>query len=152
MTDAEREARRQQFQTAMEQMQNDSQSVRDKAVKQISAILTPKQKENFNKMLGKPFDLTLLNDGRGPDNPYNPARGRGRGPGGGGPPGGGPGGGGGTSTANAAGAGTTPASTTGTTGTAATSTKGTLAKPASKTATKGAPTSKTTTTKTATSK
>ena len=141
MTDAEREARRIQFQTAMEQMQNDSQSVRDKAVKQVGAVLTKKQKETFNKLLGKPFDLTLLNDGRGPDNPYNPARG-------------GPRprtwrwwasgytGGGGTPTVAAA--GTTATSTTGTTGTAATTTtRGTQAKPASKTAAKTASASKT---------
>jgi len=144
MTDAEREARRLQFQTAMEQMQNDSQSVRDKAVKQVSAVLTKKQKENFNKMLGKPFDLTLLNDGRGPDNPYNPNRGgRGRGPGGGGPGGGPPTpGGGGTPTVAAA--STTATSTSGTTGTSVTTaTKGAQTKGTSKTATKAAPTSKT---------
>ncbi len=129
-----------QFQSAMEQMQNDSQSVRDKAVKLIAGILTKKQKEKFNKMQGKPFDLTLLNDGRGPDNPYNPARGgRGRGPGGGGPPGT-PGGGG---TPTVAAASTTATSTSGTTGTAATSTtKGAQTKGTGKTAAKGATTGK----------
>ena len=74
MTDAEREARRAQFQTAMEKTQTDSQSVKDKAIKLIGGVLTKNQKTTFNNLLGKPFDLTLLNDGRGPDNPFNPAR------------------------------------------------------------------------------
>ena len=141
MTDAEREARRLQFQTAMEQMQTDSQSVRDKAVKMVSAALTKKQKEKFNQMLGKPFDLTLLNDGRGPDNPYNPARNRGRGPGGGGPPG--APGTGATGTVAAAGTATATSGTTGATATSTANAKAAQTKGTTKTQPKTATPAKT---------
>ena len=53
MTDAEREARRLQFQTAMEQMQNDSQSVRDKAVKQICGGLDQEAEREFQQDAGQ---------------------------------------------------------------------------------------------------
>ncbi len=38
--------------------------------------MTKAQKTKFNSMLGKPFDVALLNDGDGPNNPFNPGGGR----------------------------------------------------------------------------
>jgi hypothetical protein len=138
MTDAEREARRVQFQQAMDQMNTQSVSIKDQAVAAIGGILTKNQKANFNKMLGKPIDLSLLNDGRGPDNPFNPAGNRFRGPGGG--PGGRPPGGGttGTATATTAGSGTAASGSTSTGSTTATGTMTATTKNATtKYATKG---------------
>jgi hypothetical protein len=138
LTDAEQQARRLQFQQAMEQMNTQSTSIKDQAVAKIGTILTKNQKANFNKMLGKPFDLSLLNDGRGPDNPFNPGGNRFRGPGGG--PGGRPPGGGttGTATATTAGSGTAASGSTSTGSTTATATTaGTTKNATTKNAAKG---------------
>ena len=43
-----------------------AQGLKDQAVQQVSQILTKAQRGRFNSMLGPPFDLALLNDGRGP--------------------------------------------------------------------------------------
>jgi hypothetical protein len=143
LSDAEREARRAQFQQAMQQMNDQSTNLKDQAVKAVGAILTKGQKAKFNQLIGKPFDLSQLNDGRGPDNPFNPGGNRFRGPGGG--PGGNrpPGGTTGTATASTAGTGTAASGTTATgatattaTGTTATTKNATQAKYATKAQTK----------------
>jgi hypothetical protein len=139
-TDADRQARQAQVQAQMDKMRSSSTSLKDNAVAQIAKILTKNQRAKFNSMLGSPFELALLNDGRGPNNNNNFGPGGAGGPGGpggaGGPGGGGPGGG-------------TPAAATGNTATtknAATTKNGTT--------TKNAATTKSTTpaTKSATSK
>ncbi len=85
-TDAERQTMREQFQTKMqgqmEKMRTTSEGLKDKAVQQVSQILTKAQRAKFNAMLGPPFDLALLDNARGPNT--NAA---------GGPPAGSPGGG-----------------------------------------------------------
>jgi len=94
-TDAEREARMAQFQQARDQMRTGTQTAKSKAIAAIKKVLTAAQLKKFDTMQGKTFDLALLNDGAGPNNPFDPGGGGGRGFGGpGGPPGGGPGGGG----------------------------------------------------------
>jgi hypothetical protein len=133
-TDADRQARQAQVQAQMDKMRSSSTSLKDNAVAQIAKILTKNQRAKFNSMLGSPFELALLNDGRGPNNNNNFGPGGAGGPGG--PGGGGPGGG-------------TPAAATGNTATtknAATTKNGTT--------TKNAATTKSTTpaTKSATSK
>jgi hypothetical protein len=90
LTPEERRAQFQQMQAMMQQTQTDSTSLKEKTIAQIGRILTPAQKKKFTALQGKPFDVTLLNYGRGPNNPFKPGAGQnGRGPGGGGPPGGG---------------------------------------------------------------
>ena len=127
LTPEERRAQFQQMQARMEKSQTDSTSLKEKTIAQVGRILTQTQKKKFAALQGKPFDLTLLNNGRGPNNPFNRY---GRGPGGGDPPGG-----------NGTPATTATASATMATGTATTAT------------TKGAVTTKATTkAKTATSK
>jgi hypothetical protein len=59
------EAMRERFQTHMEQMRTSAQGLEDSAVQQVTRILTKAQRTKFNAMLGPPFDLALLNDGRG---------------------------------------------------------------------------------------
>jgi hypothetical protein len=135
LSDAEREARRVQFQQTMVQMQTQSTGLKDQAVAAIGAILTKTQRANWSKLIGKPFDISMLNDERGPDNPFNPG-GRFRGGPGGRGPGGGPGGGGTAGTAAGAGTAAPGGTATGTTtGTAATTTTKTAAP--TKYATKG---------------
>jgi hypothetical protein len=131
-TPEERRAQFQQMQAKVQKTQTDSTSLKEKTIAQVGRILTPTQKKKFAALQGKPFDLTLLNYGRGPNNPFNLSGGwNGRGPGGGGPPGGG----------NGTPATTATASATTATGTATTAT------------TKGAVTTKATAkAKTATSK
>jgi len=134
-SDAEAQARREQFQKVIEQSRTGTETAKAKAIDRIGNILTKTQKTKFAALQGKPFDLKALNDGNGPNNPFNPGGGN-FGPGGGGPGGGGPGGrpAGGTTTASAnsntgaqtkAGTPTNPAtgSTTGTRGTTPGTTK-----------------------------
>ncbi|MFO0907620.1 MAG: Spy/CpxP family protein refolding chaperone [Isosphaeraceae bacterium] len=49
-----------------EQMQKKGEEMRDTTVRAISKVLTKGQKEKFNKMLGKPFDLSKLGGPGGP--------------------------------------------------------------------------------------
>ena len=121
-TEEEQAARRAQIQATMEKMQSDSTGIKDKTIEKIGKILTKAQKTKFAGMQGKPFDLTLLNYGSGPNNPFTASlggggRGFGFGPGGGGPGGGGPGGGppGATGAGTAAAPGTSKAAATGAT-------------------------------------
>jgi hypothetical protein len=69
-SDADRETMREQFQvqmqTQMEKMRTSALGRREKAVQQVTQVLTKAQRAKFNSMLGPPFDLSLLNDGRGP--------------------------------------------------------------------------------------
>ena len=46
--------------------------IRNDATQQITAVLSPDQKLKFDKMLGKPFDLTSIRPGHG--GPRNPPR------------------------------------------------------------------------------
>jgi hypothetical protein len=134
-TQADQQARRDQFQAAMEKARTDSQGLKDKTIAMIGKVLTKAQKTKFEALQGKRFDLTLLNDGNGPNNPFNPIRGQG---GRGGPGGGGPGGGGppnGNVAAATTPATTTPAQTKTATTTTTTTTKGTTTKGTTKGAT-----------------
>jgi hypothetical protein len=62
------EVMRERFQTHMVNLRTSAQGLEDKAVQQVNRILTKAQRTKFNAMLGPPFDLALLNDGRGPMN------------------------------------------------------------------------------------
>jgi hypothetical protein len=142
MTPEERQARQDQFDQARAKSDADRTNFKERAIKMIGDLLTKAQKTKFAALQGKSFDLTLLNDGQGPNNPWDPTRRRGGPPGGRGGPGGGPPGGGGapatTANATAATPGTAGAATTGTTGTSTTATATASAKTATKTQTKGA--------------
>jgi hypothetical protein len=59
---------RERFQKHMENLRKTAQGLTDQAVQQVTRILTKGQRTKFNAMLGPPFDLALLNDGRGPTN------------------------------------------------------------------------------------
>ncbi|MGE3820914.1 MAG: hypothetical protein AB7I30_15990 [Isosphaeraceae bacterium] len=54
----------------MEKMREQGEQFRDKLeaaqLKVVSKVLTKRQKDKFNSMLGKPFDVSLLDAGRGP--------------------------------------------------------------------------------------
>jgi hypothetical protein len=63
------EAMRARFQTYMENLRTTSQGLKDQAAQQVLRILTKAQRTKFDGLLGAPFDLALLNDGRGPTNP-----------------------------------------------------------------------------------
>lgn len=64
-SDTDRDARRAKEGEARTKLENDAKSLKEKAYQQVARILTKLQKDNFNKMLGKDFDLTKLNNGRG---------------------------------------------------------------------------------------
>jgi hypothetical protein len=60
----------------MEKMRTEMQKLGDelqnKTIASISKVLTKSQKAAFNKMLGKPFDLTKLTNPNGPGGPGGP--------------------------------------------------------------------------------
>jgi len=64
-SEADRDARRAKEAEKRQKLDNDAKSLKDQAIAQVAKILSKTQKEHFNKMLGKAFDLTKLNNGRG---------------------------------------------------------------------------------------
>jgi len=64
-SDTDRDARRAKETEARAKLDNDGKSIKEKAYKQVAQILTKAQRENFNKMLGKAFELAKLNNGNG---------------------------------------------------------------------------------------
>jgi len=54
-------------------MRKEQEKIRTTATKQITEVLTAEQKTSFNKMQGKPFDLSSLRDGPG-NGPRNSTR------------------------------------------------------------------------------
>ncbi len=52
-----------EFRAQFEKMRQQQEKIRATATKQISEVLTAEQKTSFNKMQGKPFDLSLLRPG-----------------------------------------------------------------------------------------
>jgi hypothetical protein len=53
------------MQARMEQFRKQMDKIPQDALAELGKVLTKKQKLNFNKMLGKPFDLTKLSGGGG---------------------------------------------------------------------------------------
>jgi Spy/CpxP family protein refolding chaperone len=74
------------FRAQIEKMQQASETIRNSTVSKVAQVLSRSQKDAFNKLMGKSFDMTKLQQRQGP----------GRGPGGAGGPGGGRGNRGGT--------------------------------------------------------
>lgn len=76
---AQREAMKKAMETPeakaqIEQFRKQGEDLQNQTIKAIGRVLTKKQKENFNKLRGKPFDLTKLEGpggpgGRGPGGP-----------------------------------------------------------------------------------
>jgi hypothetical protein len=62
------EVMRERFQTHFENLRTSAQGLKDQAAQQVTRILTKGQRTKFDALLGAPFDLTLLNEGRGPTN------------------------------------------------------------------------------------
>src|SRR5271157_2791007 len=59
-----------EFHAQFDKMRKEQEKIRTTATKQITEVLTAEQKTSFNKMQGKPFDLSSLRDGpsNGPGN------------------------------------------------------------------------------------
>jgi Spy/CpxP family protein refolding chaperone len=69
-----------EFRARFAKMRETMENARAAAIKKISSVLTSAQKEAFDKMLGKPFDLSKLRMGPGPGGPpgQGPARNNGQ--------------------------------------------------------------------------
>jgi Spy/CpxP family protein refolding chaperone len=55
-----------QVQQHLEKMRHDSERVRERALREITRVLTRRQRATFDKMLGEPFDLSGLSPGNRP--------------------------------------------------------------------------------------
>jgi Spy/CpxP family protein refolding chaperone len=62
-----------EFRAQLDKMRKEQEKIRTTATKQITEVLTAEQKTSFNKMQGKPFDLSSLRDGPG-NGPRNSTR------------------------------------------------------------------------------
>jgi Spy/CpxP family protein refolding chaperone len=62
-----------EFRAQFDKMRKEQEKIRTTATKQITEVLTAEQKTSFNKMQGKPFDLSSLRDGPG-NGPRNSTR------------------------------------------------------------------------------
>ncbi len=69
-----------EFRAQFDKMRKQQEKIRTTATKQITEVLTAEQKTSFNKMQGKPFDLSSLRDGpsNGPRNSTRATRSAGR--------------------------------------------------------------------------
>jgi hypothetical protein len=54
-----------EFRARFAKMRQEMEQIRSQAIKQIGSVLTKDQRTAFNKMLGKPFDLSKLAPGPG---------------------------------------------------------------------------------------
>jgi len=70
-SDADRDARRTKEAQERTKLENQGKSLMDQAIAAVSKVLSKDQKKTFNdKLQGKPFDLTKLNDGRGVESSF----------------------------------------------------------------------------------